>query len=702
MTPSNANINKTPTPSASPSFSAGEFKDKIKDLFQDKDQKTPPKLLGHSSGQDSSMEGIVSITAASMPVESTNGFKKAQQPQQLKAEILSANKETAYPDSGQQGLNHTQITSPKNATVGNHLVAGHDDQHLTPTSPSRISDRSSQKPEQRITDEELEEDEDHEEADMEPEEDAYRISDDKYRRLKQKLREVLEENEQMSRDLNKSHRRVRNLRREKHLLLDRLNTLEQQDSDSGSDTVSSLSSDSDVSDSSITDEIQPRRLFSSQTAGKMNGGKNARAPSSTVATAATTQHPKKATGKTAISVKEPKIPASTPSTITNVGSATQKPKRIHQTNKQRPAVAKVRKVQALERDEAGNIKLPVTVGIITIQSIGHVVYDREAFHNDRYIWPVGYKMSRLYNSMIDPHNQTTYTCSVIDDGEAPKFQIDAEDQPGKPIIAGTATGAWTHVVKAANAIRKRDHSNSASGPDYFGFSNATIAKMIQDLPNADKCESYIMQRFEEPSAATTSSTKTGSQEKRKASALGPPSKSGDQEEEKEQGAGEDDGDDDVDDDEYASLGTPGKKKVRASSPQIRHAGFVLPSVKSEGEQGVMSASNGPHPVMDDDANGDETHFETGPEDREGLHSKSASAPPHFVAMSEQNQPFIAMAASGDSEVIDIEDHDSEVDVGMDEDIPTSQGPSFLEPSTAAAQGEDDGMTTDEDVTIHHS
>lgn len=53
-------------------------------------------------------------------------------------------------------------------------------------------------------------------------------------------------------------------------------------------------------------------------------------------------------------------------------------------------------------------------------------------------------------------------------------------------------------MKTANQIRKREHSNSASGPDYFGFSNATVAKMIQDLPNVDKCTSYIIQRFEEP------------------------------------------------------------------------------------------------------------------------------------------------------------------------------------------------------------
>lgn len=74
----------------------------------------------------------------------------------------------------------------------------------------------------------------------------------------------------------------------------------------------------------------------------------------------------------------------------------------------------------LEKNEDGSIKFPVTIGIITIMKIGHVVSDREAFHNERYIWPVGYTMSRSYNSMVNPNEQTVYTCSVIDDGEAPK------------------------------------------------------------------------------------------------------------------------------------------------------------------------------------------------------------------------------------------------------------------------------------------
>ncbi len=211
--------------------------------------------------------------------------------------------------------------------------------------------------------------------------------------------------------------------------------MERRDSDSDSDSLSPLSSDSESSDSSVVDEIQYKKSSQPRKNARGASGAQGAAASPGGSAGVATYHPKKNAAKTnrrpspAVApgaarsgIKETKIqvPVSTPSTITNVGSATQKPKRVHQTNKQRPGLAKVRKVQALEKDEAGNVKLPVTVGIITILDIGHVVYDREAFHNDRYIFPVGYKMSRSYNSMIDPHNLTVYTCSVIDDGDAQK------------------------------------------------------------------------------------------------------------------------------------------------------------------------------------------------------------------------------------------------------------------------------------------
>ncbi|KAG0027144.1 hypothetical protein BGZ81_005845, partial [Podila clonocystis] len=400
---------------------------------------------------------------------------------------------------------------------------------------------------------------------------SHMSSDEKYRRLKKKLKEVLEENVRVNELLEKSQRRVRNLRREKNLLLDRLMMMERRDHDSGEDTISTIGSDSDSSEASVEDvwrRPSPPQSFSGQN------------PSIAQPSTKAAHHPKKNATRPGASGTKP-VSAPIASAIINVGSATQKPKRVHHSNKPRQNLTKIRKVIALERDENGQIKFPVTIGIIKVISLGHVVHDREAFHNERYIWPVGYKMSRSYNSMVDPTQQTVYTCSVIDDGDAPKFQIDAEDQPGKPIIAGTATGAWTHIVKQANLIRRRDHSNSASGPDYFGFSNATIAKMIQDLPGADLCTAYIMHRFEEapaPTSAPSSSARsskplgeTKSGQKRKMSVQE------DHTEEKEEGQGSDEEDD------YASLGTPKQKqKVTAPSPKIRHAG--LPSSSKQGNR----------------------------------------------------------------------------------------------------------------------
>ena len=41
-----------------------------------------------------------------------------------------------------------------------------------------------------------------------------------------------------------------------------------------------------------------------------------------------------------------------------------------------------------------------------------------------------------------------------------------------------------------------DYGHNPVGPDFFGLRKNTIAKMIQDLPNACKCKNYIWQNFE--------------------------------------------------------------------------------------------------------------------------------------------------------------------------------------------------------------
>lgn len=55
---------------------------------------------------------------------------------------------------------------------------------------------------------------------------------------------------------------------------------------------------------------------------------------------------------------------------------------------------KTRKVMYVEKDEDGNYRLPVQIGALTLLSLGQVIWNREGFHNDRYIWPVGYSVQR--------------------------------------------------------------------------------------------------------------------------------------------------------------------------------------------------------------------------------------------------------------------------------------------------------------------
>ena len=177
--------------------------------------------------------------------------------------------------------------------------------------------------------------------------------------------------------------------------------------------------------------------------------------------------------------------------MTTVASAPPKRSKINRIN------VKTRRVQPIEKDEFGNPKLPQQIGVLTVLNLGVIKTNRETFHNERYIFPVGYTVRRTYPSMIDPNNNTIITSTIVDGGDGPRFHVVAADQPNEPIVANSATGAWTVVVRKSNEIRQREHSNSASGPDYYGFKHPTIAKMIQDLPGTQQLKNYVWQNFEE-------------------------------------------------------------------------------------------------------------------------------------------------------------------------------------------------------------
>ncbi|KAI7864859.1 hypothetical protein BDF14DRAFT_1731492 [Spinellus fusiger] len=156
-----------------------------------------------------------------------------------------------------------------------------------------------------------------------------------------------------------------------------------------------------------------------------------------------------------------------------------------------PNINDVRAFVEIDRNSQGMYVLPAEVDSWTVLDLGKVVWDRPSFHNQRYIYPVGYRVK----------NDTQYTCQILDGGDEPIFQLDADDNPGEVWRGPTPTTVWTIAVRRAFAIRNMDYGHNPVGPDFFGLRKNTIAKMIQDLPNADKCQNYIWQNFEPTSGS---------------------------------------------------------------------------------------------------------------------------------------------------------------------------------------------------------
>lgn len=120
------------------------------------------------------------------------------------------------------------------------------------------------------------------------------------------------------------------------------------------------------------------------------------------------------------------------------------------------------------------------------------------FHSERYIYPVGFQSTRRYFSMISKDDMADYACRIEDSGEGmPRFIITPSDQPANSIVAASPTGAWAQIVKTANSLRERVHSNSVSGPEYFGLAQNVVKALIQELPRANECQDYSWQHFVE-------------------------------------------------------------------------------------------------------------------------------------------------------------------------------------------------------------
>ncbi|KAJ1771462.1 hypothetical protein EV179_000390 [Coemansia sp. RSA 487] len=156
-------------------------------------------------------------------------------------------------------------------------------------------------------------------------------------------------------------------------------------------------------------------------------------------------------------------------------------------------------IEPLKRDAEGNLIYPIVVGRgqdrIEVHSLGRVICEPDTYHTTRYIWPPGFRSTRVYPSFKANGGRCIYTSEILEgDGEAPVFQVTASDMPNETFRASSASGVWKQIldILTAKGVGVKTH---ASGPQMYGLSYLGITKVIQELDGATECSRYIMQKW---------------------------------------------------------------------------------------------------------------------------------------------------------------------------------------------------------------
>lgn len=132
---------------------------------------------------------------------------------------------------------------------------------------------------------------------------------------------------------------------------------------------------------------------------------------------------------------------------------------------------------------------PIQVGVFTLHSLGEITTE-ENYHSERYIYPIGYKISRMFQS-TKQKEQVLYTCSIERGQKGPLFRVKAMDM--EDVIGNTPTQCWSVILKQVNIIREKTNSSSVSGPEYFGLTQPIITHWLQNQNK--ELQKYVKQQI---------------------------------------------------------------------------------------------------------------------------------------------------------------------------------------------------------------
>lgn len=137
----------------------------------------------------------------------------------------------------------------------------------------------------------------------------------------------------------------------------------------------------------------------------------------------------------------------------------------------------------------GEPAYPISLGPLCVHNLGRIVYDRPGFHAENRVYPVGFTSTRSYGHFNEPERKCVYKCRIIDKGgDRPNFVIASESDTEFVISGETPDLCHAALIQTINnSPNIRSIDIRPEGDWFFGLTHPTVMKLLQALPDIQKC-----------------------------------------------------------------------------------------------------------------------------------------------------------------------------------------------------------------------
>lgn len=165
--------------------------------------------------------------------------------------------------------------------------------------------------------------------------------------------------------------------------------------------------------------------------------------------------------------------------------------------------------ETIENDSKSDIStFPIELESLQILSIGQIITDRANYHGEHFIYPSGYVATRNFAHIRNKDEKCTYTCRIIENGDCPRFEIIPEDDADSIIAGPTPDLCHAALIQTINENTEQNNELCAQGEWFFGLTHPTVLRMLENLPNIEKCIKF--KGFSKGNTTTDGSTTVSS------------------------------------------------------------------------------------------------------------------------------------------------------------------------------------------------